>query len=197
MPMADEILAEALAPLRELHLSDLLERMRRAAVDGASVTPEPWRRDPAGGLLREGRLRLPSRHDFEADCVGRVLHPRVETPLEHEFAPFAARAPQGFTIDIRPFRWEAAELSLVLTHSRPSWAPLRSWFLEFSQAGRDGPDGPELLGVLHALGDPRPAPGGAAIRIDFGSAPMAALPALIGALAETGASQGRLADADL
>jgi hypothetical protein len=195
MSTADERLSEALAPLRRLHLSDLRERMAAAASSGAEITPEPWRRDPQGRTLRQGRLDLPSRHDFETEGGGRRLHPRVETPLEAEFPPFSAVAPMGFALDIRPFRWEAAELTLRLTHARPNWTPLRLWFLEFSQPTYC-PDAPELLGVLHALHDPRPVGEGAALRIDFGSAPVHAVTALVAALSETGASGGRLADAD-
>lgn len=196
MSRADERLEEALGPLRRVHLADLTERMGRAREAGGQVTPEPWRRDAAGRTRRDGRLDLPSRHDFEIDGGQRRLHPRVETPLEAEFPPFAALGPDGFALDIRPFRWDAAELVLRLTHARPNWAPLRLWFLEFSQPGQC-PEAPELLGVLHALQDPRPAGPGAALRIDFGSAPLAAVPALAAAAAQTGASRARLGEASV
>ncbi|MGM0586512.1 MAG: hypothetical protein ACQEUZ_17845 [Pseudomonadota bacterium] len=195
MATAEDRLEEALTPLRRVHLRDMRERMTRAACNGAQVTPEPWRRGADGRALREGRLNLPSRHDFEIDGGGRRLHPRVETPMEAEFAPFAALGPEGFALDIRPFRWEAAELTLRLTHGRPNWAPLRLWFLEFAHPGRPV-DEAELLGVLHAMHDPRPVGAGASLRLDFGSAPICAVTALVGALSRTGASAARLADAE-
>lgn len=195
MSAAATALEALLSPLREIHLVDLMERMERASRAGALVTPEPWRRGPDGKAVRGDALNLPSRHDFEAETDGRILHPRVETPLPPTlavgFAPVAAGAPTGASLLIRPFRWEAAELVLEASAGPPDLAPLRRWFLEFSQASQSM-EAPELLGVLHALGAPRPAAGGVALRIDFGSAPIAAIAALVEALSEAGVMRARL-----
>jgi hypothetical protein len=52
MTVADRRLDDVLAPLRDLHLADLLEHIARALDGGAHVRPEPFRRGPDGRVLR-------------------------------------------------------------------------------------------------------------------------------------------------
>ncbi len=195
MSAAATALEALLSPLREIHLVDLMQRMERAAQAGGEVTPEPWRRGPDGKTVRGDALNLPSRHDFEVETDGRILHPRVETllppTLAMGFTPVAAGAATGASLMIRPFRWEAAELVLEASAGAPDLSALRRWFLEFSQPSQSM-EAPALLGVLHALGPPRPAAGGVTLRVDFGSAPISAIAALVEALSEAGVMRARL-----
>ena len=71
-------------------------------------------------------------------------------------------------------------------------APLRRWFLEFSQPGTEQMETEELLGVVHSMSDPEPLPAGIALHIDFGSAPIAAVAELAEAAAQAGARHARL-----
>ncbi|MEC9433335.1 MAG: hypothetical protein VYD87_10545 [Pseudomonadota bacterium] len=209
------ILDAALTPLREVHVADLLTRMARAIASGAEVTPEPWRRAADGRALRAGALALPSRHDFEAETAGRIAHPVVESRLPatvaERFSPIiASSAGEGdwhaedgpAPLVIGAFRWNRADLVLAPAERGLDFAPLRHWFLEYSQPGMTD-EAPELFGVLHALDDPRPWPstragaaptGSVALRIDFGSAPVAAVAALAETVAEVGAALAQLRD---
>ena len=196
MTTADPILTAALTPLRELHLADLLSRMARAIDAGADVTSEPWRRGPDGRVLRDGVLARPSRHDFEAAESGRISHPVVETPLPRALAvamaPLELIAAPGLSLLLTPFRWEAAMLAMEIEGGVPDLAPLRRWFLEFSQPGTEQMETEELLGVVHSMSDPEPLPAGIALHIDFGSAPIAAVAELAEAAAQAGARHARL-----
>lgn len=223
------IMEAALAPLREAHVAELLTRMARAISSGADVTPEPWRRGADGKAARAGVLALPSRHDFEAETAGRIAHPVVRSRLpaavaEH-FSPIIASsgdpggAPGGgggggwqgeegpAPLVIGAFRWDCADLVLAPAQRGLDLAPLRRWFLEYAQSGVTA-EAPDLLGVLHALEDPRPWPslragsdgngptGSVALRIDFGSAPVAAVAALADTVSEVGAALAQLRDGD-
>ena len=191
MTVADRRLDDVLAPLRDLHLADMLEHIARALDAGARVLPEPWRRGPDGKVLREGFLHLPARHDLEVARAGRVLHPRVDTRLEIGFDAIETPDSSGFSLAIHPFQWQAAELVLETRQRMPNWTPLRLWFLEFVQSNY-GEEAPDLHGALHKLGDPERRGARISFRIDFGSAPLRCVPALIEALAQTGAARGRL-----
>lgn len=191
MAVADRRLDDVLAPIRDLHLADMLEHIARALDAGATVRPEPWRRGPHGKVLREGFLHLPSRHDLEVAKGGRVLHPRVDTRLEIGFDAIETPDSSGFSLAIHPFQWQDAELVIETRQRMPNWTPLRLWFLEFVQSNY-GEEAPDLHGALHSLGDPQRDGDRIRFRIDFGSAPLRAVPAMIEALAQTGASSGRL-----
>lgn len=195
MTTADPILTAALTPLRELHLVDLLRRMARAIDAGAEVTPEPWMRGESGRVIRSGELDLPARHDFEAEESGRILHPVVRTPLPRRLgatlAPLELVAAPGLSLLVLPFRWEAAVLAMEAAPEALDAGPLRRWFLEFSQPLPE-PEPEDLLGVVHSLSDPFPLPGGVGVRIDFGSAPIAAVAELAEAAAQAGVRRARL-----
>lgn len=197
MTTADPILTAVLTPLRELHLADLLGRMARAIDAGADVVPEPWRRDDDGRVRRDGAMNLPSRHDFEAEESGRISHPVVRTPLPRALAaslsPLELVAAPGLSLRVTPFRWESAMLAMEIEGGVPDLAPLRRWFLEFSQPGSEPPDAEDLLGVVHSMSDPEPLPAGIALRIDFGSASVDAVAELAEAAAQAGARHARLA----
>lgn len=191
MTVADRRLDDVLAPLRDLHLADLLETIARALDSGAEVTPEPWRRTPEGKVAREGFLHVPARDDIEVSLAGLVRRPRVAARRRIPFAPFALTGENGFAMQISPFHWNAAEVSVETRQRMPNWGPLRLWFLEFVQS-HYGEEAPDLQGALHGLGDPQRVGGRILFRVDFGSAPLRCVPALIEALAASGAARGAI-----
>lgn len=188
---ATDMLEEVLAPVRESAVSALLTAQARAIEAGAEIEPEPVRRDPAGRVKRQGRLGLPSRGDLSVTMDGRTLIQRVEARRVTAFPPIEVRTRSGFTGLIGPFRWEDAEVRFDCRASRPNWAPVRLWFLEWFQP-RQTRLQPELSGVVHALEGPVDIDGGWQLHIDFGSAPIAAVAALIETAGETGCSAMRI-----
>ncbi|MFT4793065.1 MAG: hypothetical protein ACJAW4_001814 [Paracoccaceae bacterium] len=182
-----------LGPMRDLHVSDLLERMARGLDSGADVTAEPLARTQDGAMARTRRLHLPFRRDLAITSQARVLHPRIDTPLDPTAAPgITALCTGAFSLNVTPFQWQAAELRLMGGDMDAFvWAPLRLWFLEWTQPRR-GDESPDLLGVVHSLSDPETIPGGARLRIDFGSSPVDCVGELLDALSRTGADSGAL-----
>jgi hypothetical protein len=138
-------------------------------------------------------LNLPSRDDMEIALGGAVRRPRVETRLQLGFEAIETPDSSGFSLEVHPFHWNAAELVVETRQRMPNWTPLRLWFLEFVQSSY-GEEAPDLHGSLHSIGDPLRQNGAVTFRIDFGSAPLRAVPALIEALAQTGAPRGKLRD---
>ena len=191
MTVADRRLDDVLAPLRDLHLADLLETIAGALDKGAHVRPEPWRRGADGKVLREGFLHLPSRHDLEIVKGGRSTRPGVDTQMEIGFDAIETPDSSGFSMAIFPFQWQSAELMLETRQRMPNWTPLRLWFLEFVQSSY-GEEAPDLHGALHGIGNPHRSGGKITFKIDFGSAPLRCGPALIEALGQTGAARGSL-----
>ena len=188
---AADMLEEVLAPVRESAISALLTAQARAIEAGAEIEPEPVRRDPAGRVKRQGRLGLPSRGDLSVTMDGRTLIQRVEARRVTAFPPMEVRTRSGFTGLIGPFRWEDAEIRLETGDGRPNWTPLRLWFLEWFQP-RQTRLQPELSGVVHALEGPDDRDGSWQLHLDFGSAPIAAVAALIESAAETGCARMRI-----
>lgn len=185
-----------LAPLRDLHAADLLERTARWIDRGADVTPEPLARREGGLLRRTQLLHLPFRRDLGIlTDTGRLMFPRVDTPLD----PTADSRPEAvargdFTLASTPFQWQSAELRLTGDAGDFAWAPLRLWALEWLQP-RKVDEAPDLIGAIHSVSDPEPTATGVRMRIDFGSAPPACVGELLEALALTGASSGRIGPA--
>lgn len=188
---ATDMLGEALAPVRENAISAMLLAQARAIEAGAEIETEPVRRDVEGRVRRQGHLRLPARGDLAITMDGRTLIQRVETRSITAFPPIELRTRSGFAGMIGPFRWEDAEIMFEPTESRPDWRPLRLWFLEWFQS-RHSELAPELAGAVHALEGPDERDGGWLMHVDFGSAPIAAIAALIEAGGETGCAGLRI-----
>ncbi len=189
-------LTDALGALRDHHLSALLETMAGLIEAGADVEPEPWLRDAKGAPRRTAMLRLPARGDLRAVRGGVELPPPVfaaERPdaLPVSFPTTRLELPGGFTLTIRPFPWQCAELIVEAGPRPPDWGPLRRWALEWMQP-RVADAAPELSGALHALGDPRQEGDRFRLALDFGSAPLEAFAELCLALPRLGALRARL-----
>jgi hypothetical protein len=184
-------LSDLAGPPRDQAVSGLLEALAEALDSGDDVTPEPELRDPAGTVLREGALSLPRRSDLAVTHDGeREVHQldAGEAPAGPKVALAAAG---GFIAEIGPFCWDAADLTVYAGAATPDWAPLRRWFLEWFQS-RHSEVAPDLLGAVHSLDGPWKKGRGWGFTVDFGSAPVACLAALITALADCGAARMRM-----
>jgi hypothetical protein len=191
MSLPDPALSRLIGPLRDLAIGSILEAMARELEAGAEVVPEPELRDAAGKVTRSGPLNLPRRGDLAVTRDGRTLIRRIEGGPVPSGKSLVAMTSDGFESEILPFRWDAAELIVIATQDQPNWAPLRRWFLEWFQS-RYSEVAPDLYGAIHSLDGPRRVPGGWAFTVDFGSAPVACVVDLIGALAGSGAKRMRI-----
>ncbi len=185
------ILTRLVEDPRDRSIAAILEAMARALDAGAEVEPEPERRDAAGRVLRSGPLRLPHRADLSLSEGGRMLFCRIESRPGTPGNAAVVNTADGFSAEIQPFRWEAAEVTVLSTQEQPHWTPLRRWFLEWFQT-RHTELAPDLVGAVHSIDGPRRVPGGWALTVDFGTAPAACVTELMHALEETGADSMRI-----
>ncbi len=193
MPGAIDLLREKLAPARESTITALLAAQAKALDAGAEIEPEPLRRAPSGAIKREGRLGLPGRGDLAVTLDGRTLIQRIEGRRTTPFDPFVPLGADGPAAVIAPFRWEDAEIFAEAGVAKPNWTPLRLWFLEWFQP-RHTRLLPDLNGALHGMKSPEAVQAGWRMTVDFGSAPIAAVTALLVALEETGVGAIRIGD---
>jgi len=191
MPTPHLILTRLVEDPRDRSVAAILEAMARAIDAGAEVEPEPERRDASGRVIRSGPLKLPRRADLSLAEGGRTLFCRIESRPDAPGNAAVVRTADGFSAEIHPFRWEAAEVTLMSQQEQPNWTPLRRWFLEWFQS-RHTELAPDLLGAVHSIDGPRRIPGGWTLTVDFGSAPTACVTELVHALAETGADSMRI-----
>lgn len=185
-----------LAPARDQGVSAILEAMAQALDAGAEVEPEPMHRDADGKVVRGGPLDLPWRGDLLVHRAGRSLPQQVESGPPPDFPPLSLVGDGGFTVVVAPFPWEAAEVIIESRQKKPNWQPIRLWFLEWMQS-RYSDVSPDLFGAVHRIEGPEPQRWGWRFQVDFGSAPTAAVSALMVAAAETGASRLRIADQEM
>jgi hypothetical protein len=172
----------------------LLEAVAKALDAGADIVAEPELRDATGTIARSGLLNLPRRADIAVTREGRTRTIRIESRPLARGKPAVVATKDGFVIEIAPFRWDAAAMTVFAHGTEPDWAPLRRWFLEWFQS-RHGDTAPELFGAVHSLDGPAQRGRDWGFTVDFGSAPVACLTDLIGALAEAGAERMRLGQA--
>lgn len=187
----DPALSRMIEPLRELSIGAILDALARDLEADADVDAEPELRDASGAVARSGPLKLPRRGDLAVTKDGRTLMRRIEGGPPPVGKSLVARHSSGFEAEIRPFRWDAAELTVFSKQGNPDWEPLRRWFLEWFQS-RYSEVAPDLYGAVHSLDGPRRFSGGWAFTIDFGSAPAACVIDLISALAKSGAERMRI-----
>ena len=192
MAMSDPAIAELVEPARDAAVGALLEAMARAIESGAEVVPEPEIRDARGTVTRGGPLMLPRREDLAVTEGGhcRLRHAEGAPPGPGDCVALATEA--GFVAEVAPFRWDAAELTVLTRAGEPDWAPLRRWFLEWFQT-RHGAEAPDLYGAVHSLEGPSQSGASWRFTLDFGSAPVECIGDLIEAVAASGAARMRLA----
>jgi hypothetical protein len=191
MNLPGRALSRMIEPLREIAIGAILDAMARELEADADVDPEPELRDGVGAVARTGPLNLPRRGDLAVTKDGRTLVRRIESDPPPAGKPMAVQYKGGFEVEILPFRWDAAELTVFAKQEQPNWKPLRRWFLEWFQS-RYSEVAPDLFGAVHSLYGPRRVRGGWAFTVDFGSAPAACVVDLIAAMAESGAERMRV-----
>lgn len=183
-----EVLSDVLDPVRDLHVSGILQSMAEALESGADVEPEPMDREVGGRLRRSGPLGLPGRRDLRIARAGRVVLRRTGAEPILSFAPLTVALSDVASAQIGPFGWGAAPVRLAGAAGAPNWVPLRRWYLEWFQP-RFGEESPDLLGVVHGLDGPHPDGRGWRYSVDLGSASVAGFAAMLDALSVTGCAR--------
>ncbi|MEM1383930.1 MAG: hypothetical protein AAF713_13130 [Pseudomonadota bacterium] len=191
MTRLDTRLVDVLEPVRDVAVGEILETMATALGEGADVHAEPMVRDANGRSLRDGALKLPRRADLRVVANGHALVRRVETEQRLAFDPVTMVAPNGFAAVFTPFDWDSCEIEVEPGASKPDWAPLRRWFLEWIQS-RFTEVSPDLEGAVHSIEGPFDIPKGWRFSVDFGSAPVECIGDLMDAFAESGAARIRI-----
>lgn len=181
------ILVALAMPLREEAVGELLEAVAAAIDSGADAASEPEARSATGKVMRLGPLRLPRRGDLSITEAGVTGMVQTQCAMPKAEPPVVVLAPDGFPVEVAPFRWDQLHMVALFDEGIPDWAPLRRWFLEWFQS-RISDVAPDLLGAVHRIDGPRAVRGGWRFTIDLGSAPVAALPDLVMAMAATGAT---------
>ena len=186
-------LAGVLEPVRDLAVGRLLHAMAEELEQGRRVRQEPARRAPDGHVLRNGGLHLPRRDDFGVVEGGRTVPRTVASRGKLSFDPVRFESEGGFVAEVRPFRWDAAEISADIGEAALDVAPIRRWYLEAFQS-RYSDLAPDLDGVVHALLGPRRLGRLCVFRCDFGSAPVETVADMLVAFAQAGALALKVGD---
>lgn len=187
-------LAGVLEPVRDLAVGRLLQAMAEELEQGNRVQQEPARRTCSGHVLRNGGLHLPRRDDLSVTDHGRTVVRTVSSRGKLSFDPVRIDGDQGFVAEVRPFRWDAAELSADIGDGVLDVAPIRRWYLEAFQS-RFSDLAPDLDGVVHALLGPRRVGRVYVFHCDFGSAPVETVVEMLVAFAQAGARALKVGDA--
>ena len=186
-------LAGVLEPVRDLAVGGLLHAMAEELEQGRRVRQEPARRANDGHVLRNGGLHLPRRDDFGVIEGGRTVARTVDSSSKLAFEPIRIESEGGFVAEVRPFRWDAAEISADIGEGTLDVAPIRRWYLEAFQT-RFSDLAPDLDGVVHALHGPRYLGRLCIFRCDFGSAPVETVTDMLIAFAQAGALALKVGD---
>jgi hypothetical protein len=185
MTVLEELVRDALAPVRDLHVAAILEALAQELSRGGEVEVEPWNRDIDGRIRRDGLLRLPSRGDLRVRRDGRERMRRVQTKNGLDFNPFSGALNERVGISVAPFDWGEVEIRALRGVGGANWIPLRLWCLEWMQP-RYGDESEDLSCALHRLDGPHDVAGGWKLCVDLGSAPVQCFEALLTALGQTG-----------
>lgn len=186
-------LAGVLEPVRDLAVGRLLQAMAEELEQGNRVRQEPARRAAAGHVLRNGGLHLPRRDDLSVTEDGRTVVRTVTSRGRLSFDPVRIESDEGFVAEVRPFRWDAAEISADIGDGALDVAPIRRWYLEAFQS-RFSDLSPDLDGVVHALLGPRRVGRVYVFQCDFGSAPAETVVEMLVAFAQAGARGLKVGD---
>lgn len=182
-------LGKLLDEIRDYYLQrfEVLVEERRQA--GAQVVTEEALRRADGEVVTDGPLALPMRTDlvaFPADGAApeNLL---IDTEKMLAFEPVTFTWEGGLAVRVEPFQWNWC--TLELEGEGITADPLRAWFMRWFDRP---PTGGPWQEVVHFMSDPVSRETGAAVSVDFGSAPVDAFEELLDAVRDTGAKRVRL-----
>lgn len=186
MSLSQGGLSAVIGPLRDLTVGRLLDALSTALEQGGTVRQEPMLRDKARRILRNGRLHLPQRADFEIRRDGQTETRVLPEGPKLQFDPVEVRRPDGLIVQVEPFSWDAARILVADPDRTLNYSPIRRWFLEAFQS-RYGELAPDLDGAVHRLSGPERRGDGWLFEVDLGSAPVGSFIEMVDAFARAGA----------
>lgn len=184
-------LEEILSPVRDLYLSRYLRRVAKSRKIGHEIVTEPRMRDKTGAIDRDGVLNLPRRSDFGLVTKKGVQHRDIGEICDMMFDPMEFDLSRDATIRVYPFCWKAFEVAFDAEDDPDRLQLVRHWYLEWFQARRLE-DAEDIAGAVHSLDGPEFNGKAWSIRIDMGSAPIAAFADLMDVLVASGARHIRV-----
>ena len=171
---------ELIEQIRGLYVSSLRDAL--SASDVQSL--EPVALADSGEVIRQGVLKLPSRHDGLRVCVAGVAEPLVvnsEGVLGFEDVAFDWGG--DLKVCLTPFCWDFAEFEAPNSGIRDLSANLVDWFERwFNPLDKASVADGELGGLLHSLSDVRSDSTHSSFQVAFGSAPLACFEDLLDVL---------------
>jgi hypothetical protein len=193
--MADMTARQHIDATRDVYLNALRTAVRAAKAAGEFLGAEVGVRAPAAP---DDAPSSPGGQVFRIDLLTGTSDKPQPVMVAHQqpSGPLVGALRQGtIEVAVYPLAWEACRV--WCRHPEPDWRALYAWYHEWIDlAGDKEPDDDGLSGVVHYLSDPRPEGGGWLTEVDLGSAPVAALTALLQVLSDLGATDVRLGTAD-
>lgn len=167
-----------------------VEALKVAASRHAPCHVEPALRDDDGNIAVEGPFDLPCRVDLiPIDEDEELLEPvMVDPPTSLSFDQVHALC-GNVPLLISPFGWDYAHIRASFPVA-PDIGPVTKWFWNWFDPEDEGDEDLDgLFSVVHYLSDPEFSEGKLAMTVDFGSAPVESLEALLSVLVEMGAER--------
>jgi hypothetical protein len=143
-----------------------------------------------GEVVLEGPLELGYRYDAALITEGQAETFTFESTTLESFEPFS-EALGGLTVKVQPFHWDDCEVTIEPALGVGALEPFGDWFRRWFRANAEPVEG--TVGAIHFGSDPEVGPNATRIVVDFGTAPVAALVSLLGALGGCGAERVSIA----
>lgn len=182
-------LGKLLDEIRDYYLQRFRAAIEERRQAGAQVVTEEALRRADGEVATDGALALPMRTDLVAFTADGAAPESllIDTEKMLGFEPVTFTWEGGLAVRVEPFQWNWC--TLELEGDGIATDPLRAWFMRwFDRPPVDG----TWQEVVHFMSDPKTRGTGAAVSVDFGSAPVDAFEELLDAVRDTGAKRVRL-----
>lgn len=174
-------LGELLEKVREIYV----DRLAKAIAASPGATPEPVLLREDGSVARNGALSLALRADFAREVAGTHETVTVDSAALAKFQPLQFEW-NGVPVELRPFFWDAALLSLVGVPTVVPFDALRDWYEHWFAAEGDSAHDGALAHVVHFMSEPGATSDGCEFDLDLGSAPVEAFEELLDAATSLG-----------
>jgi len=190
-------LQELLNQVRDFYLNhfrDIVKEKRR--LPRVTIITEPALHQPSGQVAREGTLNLPVRTDLVVRSTNAKDTMQVATEKPLGFEPVVVDW-ATLKLELAPFHWEKCQAQVRGLPAQVDWHPVVDWYERwFDEFDKKVALKKNFQEVVHRLEDPVSRQGEATLTVDFGSAPVNAFEEFLDALAQLGASSGKIGETE-